>query len=202
MSSIDPIELEALETELPSLVRLRRFGLGLARIPWFANVGERASPGVRAAARAYCDALGFPDAEVGLVRDWEEAADAAESPEWDSAPWEAEELLRADLTGRALETLTEDALRLGLTFIAGEAGRSAKAAVEESAALWDNLDDAAQRAAVGAAVQASHNAALALAAGESDPEFEADAQAFAFKFQLFELGRWPIGVAGRTFNLF
>ena len=39
-----------------------------------------------------------------------------------------------------------------------------------------------------------------LAAG--DPDFEADAHAFAAKFQLFEFGRWPVGVTGSSFNLF
>ncbi|MEM1104610.1 MAG: hypothetical protein AAGH48_10960 [Pseudomonadota bacterium] len=202
MADIDPIELEALETELPSLVRLRRFALGLDRIPWFANVGEPVTPAVEAAAQAYMDALGFPDAQLGVLRDWEEAAGAAENPDWDAAAWDAEELLRSDLTGRALETLTDEALKLGLAFIASKASDAVKLAVEESAALWDHFDDAAGAAAVGGAVQACHNAALALAAGESDHEFDVAAHAFAHKYQLFEFGRWPIGVVGLTFNMF
>ena len=202
MNDIDPIELEALETELPSLIRLRRFALGLDRLPWFANVGTTASPGVRAAARGYMDALGFPQAELGLLIDWEEASGAAESADWDTAAWETEELMRAELTARALDTLTEDALRLGLAFVSSQASAAVKAAVEESAVLWDNFDEAAHRAAVGGAVQACHNAALLLAASEAAPDLADEPHAFSHKFQLFEFGRWPVGLAGLTFNLF
>ncbi|MEL6363066.1 MAG: hypothetical protein AAFR21_18520, partial [Pseudomonadota bacterium] len=60
---------------------------------------------------------------------------------------------------------------------------------------------AARRLAVGAAVQASHQAALALLAS-ADPDFEAEGHPFAAKFQLFEFGRWPVALIGSSFNLF
>ena len=58
------------------------------------------------------------------------------------------------------------------------------------------VDPALVRAAAGAATQASYQAALVLAAGE-DAE-----HVFAIKYRLFEAGRWPLGIAGMTFNLF
>jgi hypothetical protein len=50
-------------------------------------------------------------------------------------------------------------------------------------------------------VQSAHQAALVLVAA-ADPDFEAEHHPFAAKFRLFEFGRWPVGVIGRSFNLF
>jgi hypothetical protein len=52
------------------------------------------------------------------------------------------------------------------------------------------------RIAAEAAVQTCVQAALVLAAGteESHP--------FAYKYRLFELGRWPFGMIGQTLHLF
>jgi hypothetical protein len=194
-------ELEALERELPALSRVRRFARTLEGIPWFANMGEPLTPGARAAARAYLDGLGFPEAEVAILIDWDDAAAAAESLDWQSPAWEAEELLRADLTLRAQELLSEDALSLSMTLIAARIAEPAREAVEQAAVIFDVADPAAKQLAVGAAVQAAHQAALALIAAQ-DPAFEAEAHPFAAKFRLFEFGRWPVGVTGSSFNLF
>jgi len=198
---MDENELEDLERELPSLRALARFARTLDRMPWFANLGEPLSPGARAAARRYAEALGFPEAGIAILVDWEDAAAAAESLDWQSAAWEAEELLRADLTARALETMSEQALQIGMTLISERMTEPAKEGMEQAAVIFDVEDEAAKTLAVGAAVQAAHGAALALIAA-SDPGFDADAHPFAPKFQLFEFGRWPVGIAGLTFNLF
>jgi hypothetical protein len=68
--------------------------------------------------------------------------------------------------------------------------------IENIAAIWDVENENLMNAAAGAAVQASHHAALVLAA---DVEEE---HPLALKFRLFEMGRWPIGIAGSTFNIF
>ena len=198
---MDDDELEELERELPGLSTLSRFARSLDRIPWFANMGEPLTPGAKAAADAYLDGLGFPEAGVAILVDWEDAADAAESLDWHSPAWEAEELLRADLTARALEVLSEEALRIGMTLISDKVSEPAKEAMEQASFIWDMEDQAAQRLAVGAAVQAAHGAALALMAA-NDPEFDAPNHPFAAKFRLFEFGRWPVGVTGLSFNLF
>ncbi len=198
---MDEQELEDLERELPGLRTLSRFSRSLDRLPWFANLGEPLTPGARAAADKYLDGLGFPEADIAILVDWEDAADAADSLDWHSPSWEAEELQRSDLTARALETMSEDALRIGMTLIADKVSAPAKEAMEQASFIWDVEDEASKTLAVGAAVQAAHGAALALLAA-SDPEFEADAHPFAAKFQLFEFGRWPVGVTGSSFNLF
>ena len=52
------------------------------------------------------------------------------------------------------------------------------------------------QAAIGAGLQAVHNVVLAMAAdaGVEHP--------FLAKFALFAKGRWPIGIAGLSFNMF
>lgn len=198
---MDDEELEALERELPALSRLSRFARGLDQIPWFANLGEPLTPGARAVANSYTQGLGFPEADVAILIDWEDAAAAAESLDWHSPAWEAEELLRADLTGRSLDLLSEEALKLSMALVAERVGDAARAAMEEASAIWDVTDDAARQLAVGAAVQAAHQTALLLIVA-NDPTFDADDHPFAAKFQLFEFGRWPVGVVGSSFNLF
>lgn len=198
---MDEDDLEALERELPGLSALSRFARSLDRIPWFANLGEPLTPGARAAATAYLDGLGFPEADVAILVDWEDAADAAESRDWHSPAWEAEELLRADLTAAALETMSEEALRIGMTLISDKVSAAAREAMEQAAFIWDVEDEASRTLAVGAAVQAAHGAALVIVAA-SDPAIDAEVHAFAAKFKLFEFGRWPVGVVGSSFNLF
>jgi len=198
---MDDQELEDLERELPGLARVSRFARSLEGIPWFANLGEPLTPGARAVAETYLEGLGFPDAEVAILVDWEDAADAAESLDFQSQAWEAEELLRADLTARALDQLSEEALRLAMTLIGERISEPAKEAMEQASFIWDMEDEASQRLAVGGAVQAANQAALALIAA-ADPNFEADNHPFAAKFRLFEFGRWPVGIAGQSFNLF
>ena len=195
------LEIERLEREIPSLSRLTRFARSLDRIPWFANLGEPMTGGARAAAQGFLDGLGFPDAGVAVLVDWEDAAAAAESTDWNSPAWEAEELLRADLTDRALGFLSSEAFEIGMTFIAGQIADPAREAMEQASFIWDVEDEDSQRLAVGAAVQAAHQASLVLLAAQ-DPAFDAADHPFTAKFRLFEFGRWPVGVLGRTFNVF
>jgi hypothetical protein len=195
----DPIS--ALSREMPSLTRLRRFADGLRGVPWFANLGEPMTSGSRAAAVRYLDTLGFPDAEVAILVDWEDAADAAENSGWHSPAWEAEELHRADLSSRALDLLSEDALSIALTMIADRIAEPAREAMEQASFIWDVDDEGARALAVGAAVQAAHQAALVLISA-AHPDFDADDHPFTHKFQLFQFGRWPVGLVGSSFNVF
>lgn len=198
---MDETDLEALERELPGLARLSRFARSLDRIPWFANIGEPLTPGARAAADDYCSGLGFPGAEIAMLMDWADAAAVAESLDWQSHAWEAEESLRADLTGRALEILSEDALRIGMALIAEKVSEPAKDAVEELSYMSDLDDEQIKTLCVGAAVQAANGAALALIAA-ADADFDAENHPLAAKFRLFEFGRWPVSITGSSFNLF
>lgn len=193
---ISDIELEALEHELPVLALVRRFAETAARTSWFRTLGEPLDEETLAAARNYLDALGFPDAEIAQISDWTEAADAAASLDWDSEAWEVEEQLRAGLTSEALALLSEEALKVSLTTVALAVQDEARAAAEESAAIYDEADENLVNAAAGAALQAAHMAALVIASGTEEDH------PLALKYRLFELGRWPIGIAGRSLNLF
>jgi hypothetical protein len=195
-------DLEQLERELPVLSRLRRFADGLDQIYWFSQLGEALAPSARLVAESYLDELGFPDADIAILTDWDDAAAAAETLDWANPAWEAEELKRADLTGTALTLMSEEALQLGLSVITDKAGHAAKSALLDTAALWDVVDESMHNLAVGSAVQASYNAGLALLAAAADPELEVDNHLFAVKLKLFEAGRWPVGIAGQSFNLF
>lgn len=182
--------------DFPTLMAVSRFARLLENIPWFQALGEPISPEAERLAEDYLSALGFPDARVALVPDWEEAALLAEAADLNSEAWEAEEQLRAGLTAEALELMDEQDLHLAMSHITHQASElvtSAAGIALQSAGLDD---EELVRAAAGHAIQACHNAALTLAAG-GDP-----GHPFALKFQLYELGRWPISLTGRSFNLF
>ena len=198
---MDDLELEDLERELPALSRMTRFAKGLDNIPWFANLGEPLSPGAKAIALQYTNGLGFPEADVAILVDWEDAADAAEHNDWNSPSWEAEELLRADLTSRALDLLSEEGYSVVTTLISEKVASYAKEAMEQAGFIWDVTDQGSKELAVGAAAQAAHAAGLVLLASH-DPDFDADGHALSARFRLFEFGRWPISITGSSFNLF
>ena len=124
------------------------------------------------------------------------AEDAAASLDLDSEGWIQEEQLRAALISEALEHMDETALQVALTHAASLAADNIRESFEDVAAIWDLEEGPLLNAATGAAVQSVHQAALLLAVGETDPH------PFGLKFRLFEAGRWPIGLAGTSFNIF
>ncbi len=189
-------DLDALEEEIPLLRGVRLFAEEAALLPWFAAVGEPLDREAKGLARDYLDGLGFPDAEPARVASWEDAADAAANTDFDTAQWEAEEQLRAGLATDALEAISEEGLAIALTHVTAILGGRLGAAAREAASFAEIDDEALMDAAAGAAVQAAHNAALALIAGAGEDH------PFHRKFALFARGRWPIGVAGLTFNIF
>jgi hypothetical protein len=189
-------DLDALEEEIPLLRGVRAFAEEAALVPWFANVGRPLDREARALARSYLDGLGFPDADVARIAEWADALDAASGLDFDTAQWEIEESLRAGLAAEALERLSEHGLTIALTHVSAILGERVGAAVREAAAFAEIDDDELLNAAAGAAIQAAHGAALALIT-----EAETD-HPFHRKFALFARGRWPIGLAGLSFNLF
>jgi len=199
---ISEADIEALEREAPLLTRLRRFAAGLDQVPWFSALGEPPARAVARSAEAYLAGLGFPDVDLAILPEWEDAAAAMETMDWASPAWEAEELARADLTARALEAMSEEALSLGLAFVAEQAGAAARDGAEEAASIFDVEGETMLNLAVGAAAQACHQAALALLVAGIDPDFDVDAHPFAAKYALFQQGRWPVGVVGASFNVF
>lgn len=178
------------------LALIGRFSGGLTRIPWFSRLGARLPERVKGDARHYLDSLGFPDVAVALISSFSEAADAALSPGFDDLAWETEEQLRASLAMEATARFGEDATNLALTHVSARAAASVEEGIARAAALWGLHDESLINAASGAALQAAHQAALVLAAGAEETH------PFVFKFRLFEQGRWPISIAGASFNLF
>jgi hypothetical protein len=180
----------------PRLAALSRFIRLIDLIPWFRNLGEPLDPIFIEEARDYLDALGFGHADVALVEDWDEAAKAAETNDWNSPWWEAEEQQVAALTQQAIERLGEDTVEAIVTIVASRAAASATRALETATEIWNINDDELINAAAGAAVQSCYQAALVLsaAAAEDHP--------FSLKFHIFEVGRWPLGVTGNSFNIF
>lgn len=193
---ISDAELTALEGEIPVLAGLRQFAEEAANMPWFGRLGRPLDREVRALARSYLDGLGFPDAEAARLRDWAEAADAAISLDIDPAHWETEEGIRASLANDALEVLSEDALSIAMTHVSALLGERIGIAVRNAADFWEVEDEELLNAAAGAALQAAHGAALTLIVDSDDDH------PFRRKFALFTRGRWPIGVAGLTLNIF
>ncbi|MEM1410314.1 MAG: hypothetical protein AAGG79_06165, partial [Pseudomonadota bacterium] len=165
-------------------------------------LGEPPTDQVRRVADAYLDRLGFPDAELAILPTPEDVADAAETLDWASPAWEAEELARADLNVRAMEALSEDAMEIALQMVTAKAGEAAKQSIEEEGAIWDIGDEAVMRLAVGAAVQTAANAALVVLASEAVGDVDVGDHLFTHKLKLFELGRWPVSLIGQSFSLF
>ncbi|MEH6524747.1 MAG: hypothetical protein V7723_01640 [Sneathiella sp.] len=180
----------------PTLVSVVRFNKLLPSISWFEEVGQPLTEESFVVARDYMNALGFPDAFVGEVEDWDDAAYAASNPDWNSDWWEAEEQLRMGLTTAALELISEEDLNAALTQISATASPVITTAVEAITDDHGIEDQELIRAAVGAALQTCHQAALVLAAGEEDTH------PFAIKYKLFEQGHWPIAITGNSFNIF
>ncbi|MGV8997653.1 MAG: hypothetical protein ACOH12_11955 [Parvibaculaceae bacterium] len=189
-------DLDELEEEIPLLRGVRAFAEEAALMPWFANLGKPLDRNIKALAQAYLDGLGFPDAEPIRIPDWQDALDAASGLDFDTAQWEAEEGMRASLATEALERLSEDGLTIALTHVSAVLGERIGAAVREAAAFADIDDEELLNAAAGAAIQSAHNAVLALIAEEDA------SHPFHKKFALFTHGRWPIGLAGLSLNLF
>jgi hypothetical protein len=182
--------------DYPTLVSVVRFNKLLPSISWFEEVGQPLTEESFVVARDYMNALGFPDAYVGEVEDWDDAAYAASNPDWNSDWWEAEEQLRMGLTTTALNLISEEDLNAALTQISATASPVITTAVEAITDDHGIEDQELIRAAVGSALQTCHQAALVLAAGEEDTH------PFAIKYKLFEQGHWPIAITGNSFNIF
>lgn len=206
----DADSLLALESEIPLLSVLREFSDRAVRARWFAELGEPFDATTNQVARAYLDALGFPDADALQVPDWDDALDAAASLDLNTQAWEAEEQLRAALMDEVLSAVSEEGLGVMLAHLAAQLAEPVPEMVDEALMMADEAPDAIRDLAVGAAQQAAHGAALALLAAAVQAatydDMEAGEEALnhplLLRYRLFELGRWPLALTGRTLNLF
>jgi hypothetical protein len=191
-------DIARLLDEIPLLYKARAFADSLNGPAFFARLGEPLDSRERALARAYLDGLGFPDAEPAPLGDWADAVAAAEALDRDPAAWEAEEMMRAALAERALERLGEEAISAAFTLVASKIGEMARSAAEASAALDDVIDESVINAAAGGLAQAANGAVLVLLAEAED---ETPPHPFLARWRLYVRGRWPVGVAGATYNI-
>ena len=178
------------------LKAFRRLNNIITHGSWFHKLGQPLDDQTRVLAEDFLAALGFPDAHVAQVQDWEHAAIAAENPDINAEGWEAEEQLRAFLATEATAYMGEDDLNGALEAITQTARKVMLEAASEAASMWGVDDQAIVDAAAGQAIQTCFNAALVLAAREEV------GHPFTLLFQIYEQGYWPIGLAGRTYNIF
>lgn len=191
-------DIPRLLDEIPLLYKAKAFAESLNANTWFSRLGEPLDARERDLARTYLDGLGFPETEPALLSDWDEAAGAAESLDTDPMGWEAEEMLRTGLVSRVLDRLDEEAVNAALTLVAQKTGDTARDAVEDAAAIADVEDMAIVQAAAGALAQAANGAALVILAEAEDDE---PPHPFLARWRLFARGRWPVGIAGATYNI-
>ncbi len=182
--------------DYPTLLATAQFLKTIPTISWFENIGAPLDANLELDAHAYLDALGFPDAAIATVGGWEDAAYAIGNPDWNSDWWETEEQVRAGLTTAALETVGEEDLEAAIAHLNEIMTDIIPEVIRVSAAYGGVSDDDVIMAAVGAATQACHVAALVVLAAEEEDH------SMALKFRLFEAGRWPLGVTGNSFHLF
>jgi len=187
--------IEELIERQPAIALVRRFTSGASRSPWFARLGDPLSEDDLEAAEAYLSTLGFGDATPARVGTWEDAIAAAESLDWDRVGWARDESMRAGLTAQALETLTPEEFEVVASYVTSTVAPQIKAAADEVARLSDLEDAEILTAAVGAGIQGTYSALLVLLAGE-------EGHPFTHRYRLFTRGRWPMGVAGMTLNIF
>ena len=192
-------DISQLLDEIPLLYKARAFADSIDSAPVFSRLGESLSVPERHLARAYLDGPGFPEADPAMLGSWEEAADAAETLNVDPQGWEAEEMLRAGLVSRALERLDAEAVETLLSYVGVKAGEAAQSAVAYFSSLADLRDESLQNAAAGMLVQAANGAALVILSG--DDEDEDDPHPFLARWRLFARGRWPVGLAGTSYNI-
>jgi hypothetical protein len=204
----DAESLQELEAELPVLNILRNFADEMANAQWFSELGETLDPQTRALARLYIDGLGMPDADLAQLPDWDDVVDVAQTMDLNSEAWEVEEQLRAAVSEAALHLVTPEGLQVVLTYLSAALAVPLRNAAEEALSLSDENADTLLELMVGAGQQAAFGALLALAAGQADmdgdePDIEEISRHPLFvKYRLFAIGRWPVSLTGRSFNLF
>jgi hypothetical protein len=191
-------EIARLLDEIPLLYKAKAFAESVNDPAFFSRLGEPLDEREQNLARAYLDGLGFPDADPAALADWSDAVAAAETLDRDPMAWEAEEMMRTGLVEQVMERLDQQALEAALALIASKIGDAARDAAEASAALDDVYDETVINAAAGGLVQAANGAALVILAEVEDEE---PTHPFLARWRLYVRGRWPVGVAGATYNI-
>ena len=191
---LDEAELK----DFPGLMAVSQFVRMLAEVPWFGALGMELDGREVLISEDYLLALGFPDARIAPIMNWEEAADAAANPDWNTEWWEAEEQVRVALVTEACQRADEDTVMIALTHLQNQAIQTVHEPAQYAAEAGGVADEELVRAVAGAGAQAIYQTGLLLAAENEDDEHHV----FALKYKLFESCRWPIGGVGNSFHIF
>ncbi len=198
--------LQALENELPLLLAMRHFATQAVEQDWFSCFASALDEQTRVGAQDFCTAMGEADAALAPLADWDEAYALIEESDLhdESAAWEGEVQARTALLDTAILHASDEGLNVVLSFIAAQLDdvlrQAALAALYDAG--FDEEDAVSIDAPIGAAQQAAYGAALVYgldAIGALDEERAA--HPLWLKYQLFALGRWPLGFIGRSFYL-
>jgi len=189
---------EAELSDFPGLMAVSQFVRMLGEVPWYGALGLELDGREVLLSEDYLLALGFPDARIAPIMDWEEAADAAANPDWNTEWWEAEEQVRVALVSEACQRADEGTVMIALTHLQNQAIEAVSQPADLATEAGGVMDEELIRAVAGAGAQAIYQAGLLLAAENEDDEHHV----FALKYKLFESGRWPIGVVGNSFHIF
>lgn len=178
------------------LAALDRLSRSIAADSWFAAVGEPLIDAERDEALLYLRGLGFDQADIAGVSDWQEAKNTADAPNWDPAWWTAEEKTREALLAKAEAAIEERALYDALSKVTRVASDFVHGKAAIAAARGGTADAGLIRSAAGAASMACYQAALAKAAAAGDDH------PFAAKYRLFAAGRWPLAINDGVLSVF
>ena len=160
---------------------------------WFSVVGFAPTRIESEDLAAYMAGLELPAGTlVALVNDWAQAAALTRAPGGDMAWWDREEAERKRLTAKIGD---DHAVLRELTRATDAIAEVVHGAAAIAAARQGSGDPYIIRVAAGAAMQATHQRALAWMAGE--PE-----HFFSRKYQLFASGHWPLGFYNGAFHIF
>jgi hypothetical protein len=164
---------------------------------WFARVGLPLTP-QESSAIDELTRIVAPLAPVAVtaLASWQEAAAFVRATENDSAWWDQEEEERESLWARAAELRTESELLQRLNAMSRGLEAEVRAAVSAAVTAADGTGAAIANDAVGMALLAAHQSALADMAGEG-PDHR-----FVRKYQLFTAGRWPLAYHSARFVIF
>lgn len=182
--------------ELPIMNEVSKAIAMLKRIDWFHHVGDAIDHETREVAQDYMNFLGFNYSELYIVQDWDEVFPLMETNNYQTGAWEAEEAMRAGLTFRAAEQLSEPAMEFLFQFLAAALNEHIDDHITEVFANWELDDSQLKNLMMGTAMQACHTYILAKTFGDDDYH------PFILRIKLYASGHWPMGFSGDSLAVF
>ena len=183
-------------SDLKPLDEVAQFTARLRQRSWFAAVGQPANDAETATVRDYLSGLDLSTLDIEWVSGWRAAEHVIKAHQGSADWWQAEEDARQALLATVRRSMVEADYLAAMNRVVLEATEVVMGPAAIAASRENVADQALTKVAAGAATQACHHAALAIAAGAPEDH------PFALKFRLYAGGRWPLGVVGAKFYLF